>query len=77
MNCKIREDLQEVMNRGVAFSISELKRILRKKGHRNMKLMGLKTSRGYLLTVEEDDHLLDLVIEGEEKFLIKNIQSSS
>ncbi len=77
MGSKMRGDLQEVMNRGVALSISELKRVLKVKGHEEMKVSGLKTSRGYLLTIEEGRHLFDIVVEGEEKFTIKDIHSSS
>ncbi|WP_281835691.1 hypothetical protein [Propionigenium maris] len=77
MGSKMRGDLQEVMNRGVALSISELKRILKVRGHGGMKLSGLKTRRGYLLTVEEGEYFFDLVVEGEEKFMIKDIYSTS
>lgn len=77
MSSKIKADLQEFMNNRVTFSILELKRILKKRGHRNLKLSGIKTNQGYLLTVEEDDRYFDLIVEGEEKFLIKNIQKTS
>ncbi len=77
MNSKMKGDLQEVMNRGVAFSILELKGILKLRGHRDMKVSGLKTRSGYLLTVEEWEHLFDLVVEGEERFQIKDIHSFS
>ncbi len=76
MSSKIRADLQEFMSRGITFSILELKGILIGKGHINIKLSGLKTRKGYLLTVEEDECFFDLIIEGEDKFLIKDIQKT-
>ena len=76
MDSKIRADLQDFMNREITFSILELKGILRGMGYENLKLSGLKTSRGYLLTVEEGEQFLDLIVEGEEKFRIKNIQKT-
>lgn len=76
MDSKIRADLQDFMNRKITFSILELKGILRGMGYENLKLSGLKTSRGYLLTVEEGERFLDLIVEGEEKFRIKNIQKT-
>ena len=77
MGSKIMADLQEVMNRGVTFSILELKGILRVRGHGNFRLSGLKTSRGYLLTIEKDDLFFEIIVEGEERYLIKSIQRSS
>ena len=77
MGSKIKTDLQEFMNNKATFSILELKKILKKRGHRNLKLSGIKTNKGYLLTVEEDDLFFDLIVEGKEKFRIKNIQKSS
>jgi len=77
MGSKIKTDLQEFMNNKATFSILELKKILKKRGYRNLKLSGIKTNKGYLLTVEEDDLFFDLIVEGKEKFRIKNIQKSS
>jgi|GEM_PF-2447988 len=77
MGSEIKTDLQEFMNNKATFSILELKKILKKRGYRNLKLSGIKTNKGYLLTVEEDDLFFDLIVEGKEKFRIKNIQKSS
>ena len=77
MGSEIKTDLQEFMNNKATFSILELKKILKKRGYRNLKLSGINTNKGYLLTVEEDDLFFDLIVEGKEKFRIKNIQKSS
>lgn len=70
---KVLSILEELKGQGRELTYDKLREILSSRGIEIMKMCGMKTSTGYLATLETLEGSLDLVLVGYESFRIEDI----